>query len=117
MRKFFIIMGVSAVVAGGAVWALLSLPGQKPDPELLTKLAPADAYFYLSIPNDPVRAEEYQRSNLHRLVEHPEVRKFVDPIKDAIRDLLKKDDVVTKETGLTLDEIWGLLGGPLDRKS
>src|SRR5438876_1215725 len=113
MRKSVVVASVTVVLTVGAVWAILGWPRQRFDPELLAKLAPANTYFYLSVPNDPERGEEYKRSHLHRLVDHAEVRKFVEPIESMVRDLLKKDDLVNKTTGLTLDEIWALLGGPL----
>jgi hypothetical protein len=113
MRKRIAFMSVAGLLTVGAVWAILAWPSRRLDPDFLAKLAPADAYFYLSIPNDPERTEEFKRSNLHRLIHHPEVQKFVEPIQTMIRDLLKKDDPVGKATGLTLDEIWSLLGGPL----
>lgn len=114
--------------AAALALALASLsfgPQAGPDPHFLERLLPPDALFYLSIPQSPAASEDYARSALARFWEHPEIRAFrepierwwhkrkTEPVQFAGEVLPSWNDAVRQEVGLSIDEIWDLLGAPL----
>ena len=86
---------------------------ESPKQELLAGLVPDSTFFYLSIPNDPQREEEYRKSNLHKLVNHPSVKRFIEPLESYVSELIDKDENVKQAAGLSIREFMDLLGGPL----
>ena len=98
----------------------------KPDPFALERLLPPDALFVLSLPRTPAAAKGYDGSELRKLWEHPEVRAFLAPFEAwlekrrtaRVPDLAGRpqpsfDELSQQVSGLTLDELWGVLQGPL----
>lgn len=100
-------------------------PQAGPDPYLLERLLPPDVLFYLSLPQSPAASEDYARSGLARFWEHPEIRAFrapverwwrkrkTEPVQFAGEVQPSWNDAVRQQMGLSIDEIWDLLGAPL----
>ena len=99
----------------------LLLSAEDPDPFFLEKLLPENTLLYLSIPNNAGVSEDYQKSTLHRLLQHPEVKSFLEPLEAYVAKRRKEEDkwrilgdeTWRKMTGLTLEEIWELARGPI----
>lgn len=95
------------------------------DPFLLEKLLPSDTILYLSIPNDPARGEDFRKSNLHNLLNHPEIRFFLEPFERYLAKRKNEDRerpggtepswnrLLQHGIGLTIDELFRLLQGPI----
>ncbi len=115
--------------AQGAFLALLLGPptaGQESaDPDLMERVLAPDALLYLSIPRSDGIPEAYRGSNLHKLVNHPEVRDLIGPLERHWAK--RKNEAATgpkgeipswneqfrSEAGLTIDELREFLRGPL----
>ncbi|HXG62196.1 MAG TPA: DUF2950 family protein [Planctomycetota bacterium] len=108
-----------------ALAALSFGPQAAPDPHLLERLLPPDVLFYLSIPQSPAASQDYARSGLARFWEHPEIRAFrrpierwwhrrkTEPVQFAGEVSPSWNDSVRQTFGLSIDEIWEILGAPL----
>jgi len=106
-------------------FASLTMAQEAPDPFLAEKILPQNALVYLSIPQSGFLADDYAKSNLAKLVDHPEIRSFVGPLENwwkrrktqpvqaGGRITPSFNDFVKETTGLTIDGIWELLQGPL----
>lgn len=100
-------------------------PQAGPDPCLLERLLPPDVLFYLSLPQSPAASEDYARSGLARFWEHPEIQAFrapverwwrkrkTEPVQFAGEVQPSWNDAVRQQVGLSIDELWDLLGAPL----
>ncbi len=105
----------------GAVLAALAVGQGAPDPFLMERLLPQDALLYVSVPQSASLAEDYKKSHLARLVDHPEIRAFTAPVEawwkkrknEATATGPSWNEMVRESAGLTIDEIRDLLQGPL----
>jgi hypothetical protein len=101
--------------------ASLTLAQDAPDPFLAERILPQNALVHLAIPQSAFLSGDYAKSNLSRLVNDPEVRPFVASFESWwIRRKTQPaggrpsfNDQVRETIGLTIDEVWGLLQGPL----
>jgi hypothetical protein len=105
--------------------APLAFVQEGPDPFLMERILPPGTLLYLSVPQSPAASEGYLKSNLRAALEHPEVRPFIESFEtwwkrrktEALPAANPQNpswnDVVRNEVGLSIDEIWDLLGGPL----
>jgi hypothetical protein len=105
--------------------ASLTMAQEAPDPFLAERILPQNALVFLSIPQSSFLSAEYAKSNLAKLVDHPEIRSFIGPLESwwkrrktlpvqaAGRMTPSFNDQIKEMTGLTIDEIWELLQGPL----
>ena len=92
-----------------------------PDPFLMERILPPGALLHLSIPHTAAASEGYTKSNVKRFWEHPEIRGFAAPIEKYVRKRLDEptrtspswNEQAKAVVGLTVDELWGLLQGPL----
>jgi hypothetical protein len=103
----------------------LTVAQEAPDPFLPERILPQNALAFLSIPQSATISEDYAKSNLAKMVNHPEVKAFTDPLEkwwkkrktQAIqangRVIPSFNEQSKMMTGLTIDEIWDLLQGPL----
>lgn len=108
-----------------ALLAPVAFVQEGPDPFLMERVLPPGAILYLSIPQSPAASEGYRKSNLRAALEHPEIRPFIDSFETwwkrrktealpaANPQSLSWNDIVRNEIGLSIDEIWDLLSGPL----
>ncbi len=106
-------------------FAALSLAQDAPDPFLAERILPQNALIHLSIPQSATIADDYAKSNLAKLIQDPEVRPFIasfetwwnrrktQPVNAGGRVTPSFNDQAREMTGLTIDELWGLLQGPL----
>lgn len=95
---------------------------EAPDPFLLERVLPPDPLFYLSVPQSPRVSRGYRASNLRRFMEHEEVKAFVEPLETwwkkrrsdrGPRGEPSWNDMVKEMVGLTIDELLGLIDGPI----
>ncbi len=105
--------------------ASITLAQDKADPFLPERILPQNALLYLSIPQSASISEDYAKSNLSRLWNHPEVRGFIGSFESWWKKRKTQPTLVGGQampsfndrckamTGLTIDEIWELLQGPL----
>jgi len=105
--------------------AALSLAQEAPDPFLAEKILPQNALIHLSIPQTAGLADDYAKSNLAKLIQDPEVRPFIasfeswwirrktQPVNVRGRVSPSFNEQARQMTGLTIDELWALLQGPL----
>jgi hypothetical protein len=108
-----------------ALLAPLVLPRQAPDPFLLERLLPPNPLLYISVPQSPAVSQDYQKSDLHRFWNHPEVRQFAEPVEAwwkkrktepiPVRGQVQPslNELARQAVGLSIDELWELLQGPL----
>jgi hypothetical protein len=108
-----------------ALLAPVAFVQEGPDPFLMERVLPPGAILYLSIPQSPAASEGYLKSNLRAALEHPEVRPFIESFEawwkrrktEALPAANPQspswNDAIRNEIGLSIDEIWDLLGGPL----
>jgi hypothetical protein len=106
-------------------FAALSLAQDAPDPFLGERILPQNALIHLSIPQTATLADDYAKSNLAKLIQDPEIRPFLasfetwwkrrktQPVQAGGRVIPSYNDQAREVTGLTIDELWGLLQGPL----
>jgi len=107
------------------VLASVALSQDGPDPFLLERVLAPGALLYVSVPQSAAVSEDYKKSNLARLWNHEEIRSFLEPVEkywkkrktepaqvggDAQPPL---NEMLKQTVGLTIDELWDLLGGPL----
>jgi hypothetical protein len=103
------------------VLASLTLAQEAPDPFLAERILPQNALVYLSIPQSASISDDYAKSNLSKLINHPEVRAFTGPLENWWKKRKTQpaagqpsfNERSKMMTGLTIDEIWDLLQGPL----
>ncbi len=120
MRPFARSLAVLAAAAS------LGIAQERFDPFALERLLPPGALLYLSIPQSPAASEDYATSAVRRFWENDEIRSFKAPIEawwakrktQAVPDPAGRptpsfNETVKGATGLTIDELWSLLGGPL----
>jgi hypothetical protein len=104
----------------------LAVGQDKPDPFALERLLGPDALFVASLPRTPAAAQGYDGSELRKLWEHPEVRAFLAPFEAWLqsrktqpaadlrgRQMPPFNEMSREFTGLTIDELWDLLQGPV----
>src|SRR5678815_3241354 len=98
--------------------ATMSLAQEAPDPFLAERILPQNALAFLSIPQSAGLADDYAKSNLAKMIEHPEVKSFTEPlekwwkkrktqaVQDNGRAIPSFNEQCKMMTGLTVDEIW-----------
>jgi hypothetical protein len=102
-------------------FASLSLAQEAPDPFLAERILAQNALIHLSIPQSASISDDYARSNLAKLVNHPEVRPFIASFESWWKrrktqpagDKPSLNDQSREAIGLSIDEVWDLLQGPL----
>jgi hypothetical protein len=103
------------------VLASLTLAQEAPDPFLAERILPQNTLVYLSIPQSASISDDYAKSNLSKLINHPEIRAFTGPLENwwkrrktqPAQGQPSLNERSRMMTGLTIDEIWELLQGPL----
>jgi hypothetical protein len=101
--------------------ASLTLAQDAPDPFLPERILPQNALIHLSIPQSPSISDDYAKSNLSKLVNDPEVRPFVASFESwwnrrktmPAGNSPSFNDQAREAIGLSIDEVWDLLRGPL----
>jgi hypothetical protein len=105
--------------------ASLTLAQEAPDPFLAERILPQNALVFLSVPQSASISEDYAKSNLAKLVNHPEVKSFIAPFEAWLNKRKTQpaqaggratppfNEQSKMMTGLSVDEIWDLLQGPL----
>ncbi|HEV3028004.1 MAG TPA: DUF3352 domain-containing protein, partial [Planctomycetota bacterium] len=101
--------------------ASLSLAQEAPDPFLAERILAGNALVHLSIPQSASITDDYATSNLSKLVHHPEVRPFVASFEawwqrrktQPAGGKPSLNDQSREAIGLSIDEVWDLLQGPL----
>src|SRR5436190_7019354 len=101
--------------------ASLSLAQEAPDPFLPERILAPNALVHLSVPQSASISEDYAKSNLAKLVNHPEVKGFWDSFNSWWTRRRTQpaggqpsfNDQAKQMIGLTIDEVWDLLQGPL----
>src|SRR6185295_7449923 len=63
----------------------LTLAQDAPDPFLAERILPQNALVFLSIPQSAAASQDYAKSNLAKLVNHPEIRSFTAPLEAWIQ--------------------------------
>jgi len=113
----------SAVLLLG--FAALTLAQDVPDPFLAERILPQNALIHLSIPQSAFLADDYSKSNLAKLIQDPEVRPFIasfeswwkrrktQPVQANGRVIPSYNDQARQMIGMSVDELWQLLQGPL----
>lgn len=103
----------------------LTLAQDAPDSFLAERVLPQNALAFLSIPQSPATSADYAKSNLAKLVNHPEIKSFLAPFEAWVNKRKNQpapagarpappfNEQSKAVTGLTIDEIWDLLQGPL----
>lgn len=99
----------------------LSLAQEAPDPFLAERILAQNALVHLSLPQTAAIADDYSKSNLHKLIHHPEVRGFVASFETWFHKRKTQpsggqppwNEMAREAIGLTIDEVWDLLQGPL----
>jgi hypothetical protein len=113
-----------SIVRGAALaltLATLTLAQEAPDPFLAERILPQNALVYLSMPQNSWKSPEYATSNLFKLINHPEIKAFSEPIQKWLNKRKTQqvgnqpsiNDTVKQMTGLSLDEIETLYEGPI----
>ena len=109
----------------GLALAGLTIAQEPPDSFLAERILPPNALVYLSVPQTAAGSEDYAKSNLAALVNHPEIKSFTGPFESWWKKRKTQpanvggrmepsfNDMAKGMTGLTIDEIWDLLQGPL----
>lgn len=112
----------AALVLG---FAALSLAQDAPDPFLAERILPQNALLHLSIPQSASISDDYAKSNLSKLLHDPEVRPFIasfeswwkrrktQPVQVGGRVTPSLNDQAREKIGVSIDELWDLLQGPL----
>jgi len=105
--------------------ASLTLAQESPDPFLAERILPQNALVFLSIPQSASISEDYAKSNLAKLVNNPEMKSFTAPLEAWVKKRKTQptqaggrpgpslNDQAKGMLGLSVDEIWDLLQGPL----
>src|SRR5258706_3373599 len=105
--------------------ASLTLAQEEPDPFLAERILPQNPLVYLSIPQSATVAQDYAKSNLARLINHPEIKSFFQPFEAWLNKRKTKaaqgangaspsfNEQSKGLTGLSIDEFLDLLQGPL----
>src|SRR5437870_11120184 len=105
--------------------ATLTPAQDAPDPFLPERILPQNALVYLSIPQSASISDDYAKSNLAKLANHPEIKSFTAPFEAWLKKRKTQPAQAGGRTtppfneqskmmiGLTVDEIWDLLRGPL----
>ena len=117
----------SSLRAAALVLALVTMTvaQEAPDPFLPERILPQNALVFLSVPQTAGLSDDYAKSNLAKMINHPEVKAFTDPLEKWWKK--RKTQPVQADgrmmpsfneqckmmTGLTVDEIWDVLQGPL----
>ncbi|HLY75394.1 MAG TPA: DUF2950 family protein [Planctomycetota bacterium] len=101
--------------------ASLSLAQEAPDPFLAERILAQNALIHLSVPQSASISGDYAKSNLAKLLDHPEVRPFIASFEswwkrrktEPVANKPSLNDQSREAIGLSIDEVWGLLQGPL----
>jgi len=101
--------------------ASLSLAQEPPDPFLPERILAQNALVHLSIPQSAFLSDDYAKSNLSKLANHPEVRPFVASFESWWKRRKTQpaggkpsfNDQAREAIGMSIDEVWDLLQGPL----
>jgi hypothetical protein len=105
--------------------ASLTLAQEAPDPFLAERILPQNALMFLSVPQSSAVTEDYAKSNLARLMNHPEVKSFLAPFEAWVKKRKTQptqaggrpgpslNDQAKAMTGLSVDDILDVLQGPL----
>ena len=101
--------------------ASLSVAQEAPDPFLPERILGQNALIHLSIPQSASLSDDYAKSNLSKLVNHPEIRPFVASFESWWKRRKTQpaggkpsfNDQAREAIGLSIDEVWDLLQGPL----
>ncbi|RPH48695.1 MAG: hypothetical protein EHM91_03980, partial [Planctomycetota bacterium] len=103
----------------------MTVAQEAPDPFLPERILPQNALVFVSIPQSAGLSDDYAKSNLAAMLRHPEVKAFTDPLEtwwkkrktQAVqangRVIPSFNEQCKMMTGLTVDEIWDALQGPL----
>lgn len=109
----------------GFTLATLTFAQEAPDSFLAERILPPNALLFLSVPQSASITDDYAKSNLAKMVNHPEIKGFTDPLLSwwkkrktqpvnvGGRQTPSFNEMSKQTTGLTIDEIWDLLQGPL----
>jgi hypothetical protein len=71
---------VRAAVLGFAL-ASITIAQEAPDSFLAERILPPNALLYLSLPQSASISDDYAKSNLAKLVNHPEIKGFTGPLE------------------------------------
>ncbi|MBI3857825.1 MAG: hypothetical protein HY293_19260, partial [Planctomycetes bacterium] len=105
--------------------ASITIAQEAPDSFLAERILPQNALVYLSLPQSASISDDYAKSNLAKLVNHPEIKSFTGPFEAwwkkrktqpaNVRGRMTPpfNEMAKGMTGLSIDEIWDLLQGPL----
>src|SRR6185295_8557596 len=105
--------------------ATLTFAQEAPDPFLAERILAPNPLVFISIPQTASISDDYAKSNLSKLVNHPEIKSFTDPLEKwwkrrktqpvgpAGQQTPSFNEQSKQMTGLTIDEFWDLLQGPL----
>src|SRR6185295_2056646 len=109
----------------GLALATLTIAQEAPDSFLAERILAPNALLFLSLPQSASITDDYAKSNLAKLVNHPEIKSFTGPLESwwkkrktqpanvGGRMTPSYNEMARQMTGLTIDEIWDLLQGPL----
>ena len=105
--------------------ASLSFAQEAPDPFLPERILAPNALVFFSVPQTAAISDDYAKSNLTKLVNHPEVKGFIAPFETWLnkrktqptnaggRQGPSVNDMVKEMVGLSVDEILDALQGPV----
>jgi hypothetical protein len=105
--------------------ATLTLAQEAPDPFLPERILPQNALVHLSVPESAAVSQDFAKSNLAKLLNHPEIKSFTAPFEAWLnrrktqptqaggRPSPSLNDQAKGMIGLSVDEILDLLQGPL----
>lgn len=101
------------VVFAGTLWfAQSGLSQEKGARYPLENLVPADAVAFVSLPDLGKAREAFGRTSLQRLLDDPEVKLAVEPLEKWWAENKEQfSEQLTKELGVTFDELWDLFRG------
>jgi hypothetical protein len=102
-------------------FATLCIAQEAPDPFFPEKILAQNALIHLSIPQSAFLSADYAQSNLSKLLNDPEVRPFIASFETWWKRRKTQpaggapsfNDRARQEIGLSIDEVWDLLQGPL----
>lgn len=109
------------LAAPALLLCLAALGQEAPDPFLMERVLPPGALLYLAVPQSARLSEDYRQSHLARFLENEEIRPFADSLlkwwkrrkNDGVRGEPSWNELLRQMWGLSIDELWDLLGGPL----
>src|ERR1041384_8230817 len=64
----------------GLALATLTIAQEAPDSFLAERIFPPNALVFLSVPQSASISDDYAKSNLAKMVNHPEIKGFTDPL-------------------------------------